>query len=105
MFLDGSTPVALEILAAGRFVNSAPPFGVEFVGAVPLIETVPGALDASILQGTVRIGAAYKRGGQTIAYVTLPRKCAKSGWPVKVQLSFLGGATSEASYEMPCPRK
>jgi len=105
LFLDGSTPVSLEILAAGRFVNSSPPFSVEFVGAVPLIETVPGALDASILKGTVRIGTAYKQGKQTISYVTVPRKCTKGGWPVKVELSFLGGSTAAASYKMPCPKK
>jgi hypothetical protein len=105
LFLDGSTPVSLEILAAGRFVNSSPPFSVEFIGAVPLIETVPGALDASILRGTVRIGAAYKQGRKTISYVTVPKKCTKGGWPVKVELSFLGGATVEASYKMPCPKK
>ncbi len=105
VFLDGATPVSLEILAAGRFVNSSPPFSVEFTGTIPLIETVPGALDASILQGTVRVGAAYKQGEKTISYVTVPKKCAKGGWPVKVGLSFLGGATAEASYKMPCPKK
>ncbi len=104
LFLDGSTPVSLEVLAAGRFVNSSPPFSVEFIGAIPLIETVPGALDAAILKGTVRIGAAYKQGRQTISYVTVPKKCAKGGWPVKVELSFFGGATAEASYKMPCPK-
>ncbi len=105
LFLDGSTPVSLEILAAGQFVDSSPPFSVEFIGQVPLIETVPGALDASILDGTVRIGAAYKQGRQTISYVTVPKKCPQSGWPVKVELSFLGGATAKASYKMPCPEK
>ncbi len=105
LFLDGSTPVSLEILAAGQFVKSSPPFSVEFIGSLPLIETVPGAPDASILQGTVRIGAAYKQGKRTISYVTVPKQCSKGGWPVKVQLSFLGGASAEASYKMPCPKK
>jgi hypothetical protein len=105
LFLNGSTPVSLEILAAGQFVNSSPPFSVEFIGEVPLIETVPGALDASILKGTVRIGAAYKQGKRMISYVTVPKKCAKGGWPVKVELSFLGGATADASYKMPCPKQ
>lgn len=104
LFLDGSTPVLVEILAAGQIVNSAPPFGVEFIGDVPLIETVPGALDASILQGTVRVGTAYKQDRKTISYVTLPVRCPKGGWPVKVQLSFLGGATAEDGYKMPCPK-
>lgn len=105
LFLDGSSPVSLEILAAGQIVKSSPPFGLEFIGNVPLIETVPGALDASILQGTVRIGAAYKQGRRLISYVTVPKECSKGGWPVKVELSFLGGATAGASYKMPCPKR
>jgi hypothetical protein len=103
-FADGVTPVSIEILATGHVVASAPPFGLEVIGEVPLIETVPGALDASVQEGTVTAGAAYKRGKQTISYVTLPQRCPQGSWPVKVELSFLGGATAEASYKMPCPK-
>ena len=104
-FVDGTTPVSLEILAKGYIVNSSPPFGPEFIGEVPLIESVPGALDASFEKGTIGVGAAYKQGKKTISYITVPKKCLKGGWPVKVELSFLGGATAEASYKIPCPRK
>ncbi len=104
-FIDGATPVSIEILAKAHFVGSAPPFGLEFVAEVPLIETVPGAPDASFLQGVIRVGAAYKLGGRTISYVTLPKTCRSGGWPVKIELSFLGGATVEASYKMPCARR
>ncbi len=104
-FVDGHTPVSLEILATAHVVNSSPPFGVEVIGEVPLIETVPGALDASMYEGTVSGGAAYKQGKKTISYITMPRKCPKGGWPAKVEISFLGGATAEASNKLPCPRK
>jgi hypothetical protein len=104
-FVDGTTPVSIEILATGHVVNSSPPFGPEVIGEVPLIESVPGALDASFEKGTIRVGAAYKQGKKTISYLTVPKKCPKGGFPVKVELSFLGGATAEASYKMPCPKK
>jgi len=104
-FVDGTTPVSLEILATGHVVGSSPPFGLEVVGEVPLIETVPGALDASAEEGTIKVGAAYRQGKKTISYVTIPKKCPQGGWPVKVELSFLGGAIAEASYKMPCPKK
>ncbi|HEY2142605.1 MAG TPA: hypothetical protein VGG98_11165 [Solirubrobacteraceae bacterium] len=104
-YVNGTTPVSLEILATGHVVGSSPPFGLEVIGEVPLIETVPGALDASVEEGTVSVGAAYKQGKKTISYVTVPKKCPQGGWPVKVELSFLGGATAEASYKMPCPKK
>jgi hypothetical protein len=104
-FVDGTTPVSLEFLTTGHVVSSSPPFGLEVVGEVPLIESVPGALDASAEEATIRVGAAYKQGKKTISYVTVPKKCPKGGLPTKVELSFLGGATTEASYKMPCPRK
>jgi hypothetical protein len=104
-FADGSTPVSLEILSQGSILNAAPPFGPEVVAEVPLVETLPGALDASEESITVEIGAAYKRGGKTISYVTVPRRCPAGGLPVKAEVSFFGGAGAETSYRMPCPRK
>jgi hypothetical protein len=104
-FADGTTPVSIEILSTAHVVSSSPPFGLEFSGVVPLIESVPGALDASVEEVTVGVGAAYKQGKKTISYITVPKKCLKGGWPVKVELSFLGGAAAEASYKIPCPRK
>jgi len=103
-FVDGKTPVSLEILTMGHVVNSPPPFGPTTIGEVPLIETVPGAPDASAEEATIRVGAAYRQGKKTISYLTVPKTCPKGGLPTKVQLSFLGGATAEASYLMPCPR-
>jgi hypothetical protein len=103
-FADGTTPVSLEILGTGHVVNSAPPFGEEFFGEVPLIETVPGALDASAEEGTIKVGAAYKQGKKTISYITVPKKCPTGGFSVKAVLSFLGGTTAEAAYKIPCPR-
>jgi hypothetical protein len=104
-FADGTTPVSIEILTMGHVVNAAPPFGLEFFGEVPLIESVPGALDASVEEGTISLGAAYRQGKQTISYITVPKRCPKGGFLVKVEMSFLGGATAEASYKMPCPKR
>jgi hypothetical protein len=104
-FVEGRTPAVVEFLVTGHVVNSSPPFGQEVIAEVPLIETVPGALDASFVEGTVRVGAAYKQGKKTISYITVPKKCPKGGFPVKVELSFLGGATTENSYKIPCPKR
>jgi hypothetical protein len=104
-FVDGATPVSLEILGAGHIVDAPPPFGLEFFGEVPLIETVPGALDASFKEGSISVGAAHRQGKKTISYFTLPKRCPKGGFPAKAELSFLGGATVEASDFIPCPRR
>jgi hypothetical protein len=103
-YLEGHTPASIEILSTGQVLKTSPPFSLEVIGQVPLIETVPGAPDASAEKINVKIGAAYKQGPSTISYVTVPKKCVDGGLLVKSQLSFLGGATAEASYKMPCPR-
>lgn len=103
-FVDGMTPVSLEILTRAHFVNASPPFSLELISEVPLIETVPGALDASFREGAISVGAAYKQGKKTISYITMPKKCPSGGLPMRAELNFLGGATAEASYKMPCPR-
>jgi hypothetical protein len=104
-FTDGTTPVSLEILSTGNVVNSSPPFGPTVISEVPLVESVPGAPDASVESINVLVGAAYKHGKKTISYLVVPKKCPKGGLPVKTIMEFLGGATAEASYKMPCPKK
>jgi hypothetical protein len=104
-FVDGTTPVLIEILATAHVVGLSPPFGVGFIGEIPLIETLPGAPDASFEEGAVSVGSAYKQGKTTISYITMPRRCPRGGFPAKLEMSFLGGATTEAPYKMPCPKK
>ena len=79
---------------------------------MPLVETVPGAPDASVETINVKAGSAIKKGGKTIYYGTLPKKgqCPKGGFSVKTEVMFagLGGLapqTVTATYKAPCPRK
>jgi hypothetical protein len=104
-YVDGVSPVSIEILSKGSIVGNSPPFGPKLVAEVPLIESVPGALDASALSINVKVGAALKQGKKTIYYGMLPKKCPAGGFPVKSVMTFLGGATAEASYKAPCPKK
>jgi hypothetical protein len=107
VFIDGTTPTLLEVLAKGRLLgsSSSSSYGPELVGEIPLIETVPEAPYASFEEGVVSAGAAYRLGGKTISYITLPKRCPRGGWPTKAELSFLGGATAQATYTMPCPAR
>jgi hypothetical protein len=104
-FVDGVSPVSIEILSKGKVVNSSPPFGPTVEAEVPIIESVPGALDASAKTINVTVGAAYKKGKKTTYYITVPKKCPKGGFPLKTVMSFLGGSTAEATYSAPCPKK
>lgn len=109
-YTQGTSPVSLEFLSPSRVVNAKRPYGQEFMTTVPLIETVPGAPDASTLSINVKVGAAFRKGKKVTYYGTVPTKCPKGGFPLKSQLLFagLGGLapqTVSATYRAPCPRR
>jgi len=87
-FAKGVSPVSIEVISTGKVINSSPPFGPTVLAAVPLVESVPGALDASVKQINVVVGAAYKKGKKTTYYITVPKKCPKGGFPLKTVMEF-----------------
>src|SRR5271157_284986 len=72
-FTSGHSPVSLEILSTGHYVSlsGAGGFGPELISEVPLVETVPGAPDASVEKINVKAGSAFKKGKKTIYYGTV----------------------------------
>jgi hypothetical protein len=109
-FAFGHEPVLLEIITSGHYTAASGLYSKELVATVPLVETVPGAQDASIKTISVLAGSAIKKGGKTIYYGRVPKTCPKGGFPVKTILTFagLGGLPEqkvEKLYKAPCPRK
>jgi len=103
-YTQGTTPAAFEFLEDGSWATASAPYGRKFTVNVPLVETVPDAPDASVTSFRVFVGAAYKRGGKTVSYITLPKHCPKGGFLLKAELKFLSGEVVPASYDQPCPR-
>jgi hypothetical protein len=99
----GYTPASIELYPKGSF-SPGPGGGLVFTTEVPLIESVPGALDGSEEYFKVKIGAAYKKGKKLISYGTVPKTCPKGGFPFKVEMKFLSGEAVTASYTLPCPK-
>jgi hypothetical protein len=104
-YLVGSTPVSLEITEKGTLGNAGPPFGKVFTQEVKLIETVPGAPDASVEQFKLVVGAAFKQGKKLISYATVPKTCPRGGEPLRMELSFLNGETVPVQEMLPCPKR
>jgi hypothetical protein len=100
----GRMPTAFEILEKGYWSMASAPYGPELTVELPLVETVPGADDASILSFKVQVGAAYKRDRKTVSYITLPRRCPKGGAPLKAELKFMSGETVTIADRQPCPK-
>jgi hypothetical protein len=119
-YVEGHTPASIEVTSTGRFTafNGGGGYGPKGVVQVPLVETVPGAPDASVERIVAKLGAARKqvtgkgknKKTETIYYGRVPKTCPKGGFPVKAELTFaaLGGLpeqTATAFYTAPCPPK
>ena len=109
-YVAGHTPASIEITSTGKFTNldGGEGYGPKAVVQVPLVETVPGAPDASVERIVAKLGAAYKKNGKAYYYGTVPDSCPKGGFPVKAELTFaaLGGLAQQtvtALYKAPCP--
>lgn len=101
---DGSSPASIELISSGSIGSSGGLFGTVFTAEVPLVESVPGALDGSAEFIKVKVGAAYKKGKKLISYGTVPTKCPKGGFPIKTEVKFLSGEVVSAEYTAPCPK-
>jgi hypothetical protein len=109
-FTFGHEPALIEILSEGRYVASGAPFSKKLESDIPLVETVPGAQDASVKTIRIKVGTAMRRGGKSIFYGRLPKSCPRGYLPVKTALTFagLGGLTQQTvnvEYKAPCPRR
>jgi hypothetical protein len=109
-FTFGHEPVLLEIISKARYVSASGLYSKELIAEVPLVETVPGAQDASVETISVKVGSAIRKNGKTIYYGRVPKKCPKGGFPAKAELTFagLGGLTQTTvtkTLKVPCPPK
>jgi hypothetical protein len=102
-WIEGNSPVKIEKLAKGSwsFPASGPVISVE----VPLIETLPGAPDASAAHIVTKAGGAIKKGKKTTFYGMVPKTCPKGGFPGKAELTFLNAGTATVTTKIPCPPK
>lgn len=99
----GNSPASIELYPKGSFTTTGSG-QQQFTAEVPLIESVPGALDGSAEFFKVKVGAAYKKGKKLISYGTVPKTCPKGGFPVKVETTFLGGEVVPSEFKAPCPK-
>jgi hypothetical protein len=109
-FTFGHEPVLLEILSKARYVSASGLYSKELIAEIPLVETVPGAQDASVETVSVKVGSAIRKNGKTIYYGRVPKKCPKGGFPAKAELTFagLGGLTQTTvtkTLKVACPPK
>ncbi len=104
-YVEGRTPTSFQVLEQAHWVTAAAPFGSELIVEVPLVQSISGGNYASILSFHVSVGAAFRSGGRTVSYITLPKSCPKGGFPVKAELKFMSGETVTVPDRRPCPAR
>jgi len=109
-YTEGHNPVQLEFFSKGKYtkLSGGGGFGPLLITEVPLVETVPGAPDASVETINVKVGKAFKSKGKAVYYGMTPKTC-KGSWKGKAELLFagLGGLSPQtvvAPYSLPCPK-
>lgn len=80
-------------------------YGYQLDIAVPAINTIPGAPDASVDSFNVSVGGRTKKHGKKISYIDAPTVCPKAGLPFFGSFSFRDGTSSTASATISCTLK
>jgi hypothetical protein len=117
-FTQGTTPVSVEVVSAGKWVRSSGKYSWELQTLVPAVATVPGAPFASVSRIHIKAGAARRAHGKVIPYGTVPKKgeCPKGGFYGKLEVTFGGMFGGEREFGIapktvtkivraPCPRR
>ena len=114
IYLDGSTPVSIQMVFKAPVIQEPKPYGLGFSVEVPLIKVLPEASDASALSAFFTAGAkniAYYKtihGKKKLLHVkgiVTPKTCPRGGWPAKSEISFEDGSTVANKIVIPCPKR
>jgi hypothetical protein len=108
-FTFGHSPVLLEVISPVRLLTaSGGEYGDQLKITEPLVETVPGAQDASTRSADITIGSGLLRDGQPLYFMRMPESCPLGYLPYKAEFTFagLGGLTQTTVTKRingPCP--
>jgi hypothetical protein len=111
-YANGLFPVSAQLTFAGEVLPASGRFGSQLATNVPLVTSVPGGPDVSIVSVTTTIGPSrltyYKRvHGHLVAFhpqgVSVPERCPHGGFPFAAEFAFQEGGGASASTTVPCP--
>ncbi len=111
-YANGLYPVSAQLTFAGEVVPDSGRFGSQLATTVPLVTSVPGGPDVSIVSVQTTIGPAhltyYKhRHGRLVPFrprgVSVPERCPHGGFPFAADFTFQDGSSTSAETTVPCP--
>ncbi len=111
-YANGQTPVFAQLVFQGEVLPDSGPFGSQLATTVPLIPSVPGGPDVSIVNVSATIGPSgltyYKHvHGKLTPFhplgIGVPERCPRGGFPFSASFVFQDGSQTSASTTVPCP--
>jgi hypothetical protein len=111
-YANGLYPVYAQLSFSGEVLPDSGRFGSQLSANVPLVTSVPGGPDVSVVSVQTTIGpnqlTYYRRvHGRLQPFkprgVAVPERCPRGGFPFSAQFSFLDGTTTSATAAVACP--
>jgi hypothetical protein len=111
-YANGREPVYAQLAFSGEVLPDAGPFGSQLATSVPLISSVPGGPDVSVVSVQTTIGPShltyYRHAhGRRIPFhprgVSIPERCPRGGFPFAAEFTFQDGSHVATSTAVPCP--
>jgi len=113
-FAEGWEPVFADLVFPGHLLEDSGRFSGQIDTEVPIIPSLPGAPDVSVVRLQSSFGPAgltYHRrvGRREIAFkprgVTVPLHCPRGGYPFAADFTFQDGTHLTAHSSAPCPHR
>jgi hypothetical protein len=111
-YANGLFPVYAQLAFTGEVLPASGVFGSQLAASVPLVASVPGGPDVSIVSVQSTIGPShltYYRHvhGRRVAFhprgVSVPEHCPRGGFPFAAEFGFQDGSHTAATTTVPCP--
>jgi hypothetical protein len=111
-YANGLYPVSAQVAFSGEVLPDSGRFGSQLAVAVPLVASVPGGPDVSIVEVQTTIGPSHltyyrRRHGRLVRFrprgVAVPERCPHGGFPFRAEFTFLDGSSTSAQTTVPCP--
>ena len=111
-YATGLYPITAQLSFLGEILPDNGRFGSQLDTNVPLVSSVPGGADVSIVAVSTTIGPknlTYYRDvrGKRVAFtprgVAVPVRCPRGGFPFAAEFTFQDGSDASAETTVPCP--
>jgi hypothetical protein len=111
-YASGLFPVSAQLAFSGEVLPDSGSYGSQLVTTVPLVASVPGGPDVSIVSVHSTIGPSHltyyrHQHGRLVAFhprgVSVPERCPRGGFPFAASFMFQDASATSARTTVPCP--